>query len=48
MCNVLGSAVTLQQTIKNLEGFDRASTIYAVYPWQPSSNAIRAALAARQ
>jgi predicted RNA-binding Zn-ribbon protein involved in translation (DUF1610 family) len=32
--------VTLQQTIKNLEGFDRASTIYAVYPWQPSSNAI--------
>jgi len=32
--------LTLQQTVQKLDGLDRASTIYAVYPWQPSSNTI--------
>ena len=32
--------MTLQQVVQELDGLDRAATIYAVYPWQPSSNAI--------
>jgi phage FluMu protein Com len=32
--------MTLQEVVQELDGFDRATTIYAVYPWQPSSNAI--------
>jgi len=32
--------MTLQQVVQDLDRLDRAATIYAVYPWQPASNAV--------
>jgi phage FluMu protein Com len=32
--------MTLQQIVQDLDSLDRSATIYAVYPWQPSGNAI--------
>ena len=32
--------MTLQQIVQKPNELDRAGTVYAVYPWQPSSNAI--------
>ena len=32
--------MTLQEIVRKLDQFDRGSTIYAAYPWQPSSNGI--------